>query len=51
MRILLAFARRELARWLSKPEIMRSRGAPGPMSGAVVQKEAQGMNNSASIQM
>jgi hypothetical protein len=38
MRILLAFALSELARWLSKLEIMRLRGAPDPMSGAGVQK-------------
>jgi hypothetical protein len=38
MPILLAFTRKELARWLSKLKITRSRGAPGPTPGAGVQK-------------
>jgi hypothetical protein len=38
MRILLAFALSELARWLSKLKIMRSCGAPGQTAGAVAQR-------------
>jgi hypothetical protein len=40
MPILLAFTRKELARWLSKPGIMGVTRAPDSTSGAVVQNEA-----------
>jgi hypothetical protein len=39
--LLLAFAVSELARWLSKLKIMRSRGAPDPMFGAVAQRTGE----------
>jgi hypothetical protein len=54
MWVLFPFICAEFARWLSKPGIMTSRGAPGPTSGAVVQKRPEDVNDglkSASIQM
>src|ERR1700751_128607 len=45
MWVLFPFICAEFARWLSKPGIMTSRGAPGPTSGAVVQKRREDVND------